>query len=241
MPVGLAAVTALLGATLLPFWPGALVAAIVLGAGLAAWIDPRAGLAIALAAPIFPLGNLAESAAVLYGAIALGVLALGWRDPRFALVFAAGPLLAPVGLLALVPLVVQPARGIVRRASQAMLAVLAASVVAASADDGLPLATASAEPLGVAPHDSVGDVGARLWEAATLDPTLAFGAAALGLAAAILPWARRRSRYGVLVVGIAMLAGSVAAGTSVVPVLLVALVWAFAAAVAAGTRRPSTI
>ncbi len=241
VPVGLAAVTALLGATLLPFWPGALVAAIVLGAGLAAWIDPRAGLAIALAAPIFPLGNLAESAAVLYGAIALGVLALGWRDPRFALVFATGPLLAPLGLLALVPLVVQPARGIVRRASQAVLAVLAASVVAASADDGLPLATAAAEPLGVAPHDSVGDVGARLWEAATLDPTLAFGAAALGLAAAILPWARRRSRYGVLGVGIAMLAGSIAAGTSVVPVLLVALVWAFAAAIAARTRRPSTI
>ena len=80
---------------------------------------------------------------MLYGAIALGVLALGWRDPRFALVFAAGPLLAPLGLLALVPLVVQPARGIVRRASQAMLAVLAASVVAASADDDLPLATAS--------------------------------------------------------------------------------------------------
>ncbi len=234
VPVGLAAVTALLGATLLPFWPGALVAAIVLGAGLAAWIDPRAGLAVALAAPIFPLGNVAESAAVLYGAIALGVLALGWRDPRFALVFAAGPLLAPVGLLALVPLVVQPARGIVRRASQAMLAVLAASVVAASADADLPLATASADPLGVAPHDTVGDVGGRLWDAATLDPTLAFGAAALGLAAAILPWARRRSRYGVLVVGIAMLAGTVAAGTSVVPVLLVALVWAFAAAVAAG-------
>ena len=45
---GSGAVTALLGATLLPFWPGALVAAIVLGAGLAAWIDPRAGLAIAL-------------------------------------------------------------------------------------------------------------------------------------------------------------------------------------------------
>ncbi len=239
-PVGLAAVAALLGATLLPFWPGALVAAIVVGAALAAWFSPRTGLAIALAAPIFPLGNLAESAAVLYGGVALGVLALGWRDPRFGLLFAAGPLLAPVGLLALVPLVVQPARGIVRRTTQAVLAVLTASIVAASAGDQLPLAAASAGSLGVAPHDSVGEVGTRLWNGAMLDPTLALGAVALGLAAAVLPWARRRSRYGVLAIGIALLASSVAAGTGVVAVLLVALVWAFAAAAAAGTR-PATI
>jgi hypothetical protein len=240
VPVGLAAATALLGATLLPFWPPALVAAIVLGAALTAWVSPRAGLAIALAAPIFPLGNLAESAALLYGAIALGVLALGWRDPRFALVFAAGPLLAPMGLLALVPLVVQPARGAVRRVAQAVLALVAAALVAASAGDELPLTVATAQPLGVAPQDSVGETGARLLDAATLDPTLALGALALGLAAAILPWARRRSRYGVLAVGVALLAGAVATGVGFVAVLLVALVWAFAAAVAAGTPRRSS-
>jgi hypothetical protein len=235
-PVGLAAAAALLGATLLPFWPPALVAAIVLGAALVAWRNPRAGLAIALAAPIFPLGNLAESAAALYGGIALGVLALGWRDPRFALVFASGPLLAPLGLLALLPLLVQPARGIVRRAAQAMLAVLAATLVAASAGDELPLTGAPAQPLDVAPQDSVGEIGAGLWGVAILDPTLALGAAALGLAAAILPWARRRSRYGILAVGTVLLAGAVATHTSIAAVLLVALVWAFAAAVAAGTR-----
>jgi hypothetical protein len=235
-PVGLAAATALLGATLLPFWPPALVAAIVLGAALVAWLSPRAGLAIALAAPIFPLGNLAEGAAALYGGIALGVLALGWRDPRFALVFASGPLLAPLGLLALLPLLVQPARGIVRRAAQAVLAVLAATLVAASAGDELPLTGAPAQALDVAPQDSVGKIAAGLWDVATLDPILVLGAAALGLAAAVLPWARRRSRYGILAVGTVLLAGAVATHTSIVAVLLVALVWAFAAAVAAGTR-----
>ena len=235
-PVGLAAATALLGATLLPFWPPALVAAIVLGAALATWLSPRAGLAVVLAAPIFPLGNLAEGAAVLYGAIALGVLALGWRDPRFALVFVSGPLLAPLGLLALVPLAVQPARGAVRHGVQAVLAVLAATVVAASAGDELPLTGAPGE-LGIAPQDSARELGARLLESATADPTLFLGAATLGLAAAILPWARRRSRYGVLAVGTVLLAGAVATRTSIVAALLVALVWAFAAAVAAGARR----
>ena len=52
-------VTAVLGATLLPFWPPLLVAAIALAAGLACWVDPRAGLALALAAAVFPLGNAA--------------------------------------------------------------------------------------------------------------------------------------------------------------------------------------
>ena len=53
-PVFLAALTAALAATLLPFWPPALVAAIVAGAGLAAWIDPRIGLAVALSAADLP-------------------------------------------------------------------------------------------------------------------------------------------------------------------------------------------
>jgi hypothetical protein len=169
------------------------------------------------------------------------VLALGWRDPRFALVFAAGPLLAPVGLLALVPLAVQPARGVVRRFAQAALALVAAAVVAASAGDELPLAAAPAQPLHLAPQDSVGETGARVWDAATLDPTLVLGALALGLAAAILPWARGRSRYGVLAVGAVLLAGAVTTGVGFAAVLLVALVWAFAGAVAAGAPRRATV
>jgi hypothetical protein len=218
-----------------------LVAAIVLGAGLVAWLDPRAGLAVALAAPIFPLGNLAESAAAIYGAVALGVLALGWRDPRSGLAFAAGPLLAALGLLAIVPLLVQPARGVFRRTTQAVLAVLAAGLVAGMSGADLPLSGSPAHPLDVAPQDAVGEISAGLWDAAMLDPILPLGAAALGLAAAILPWARRRSRYGVLAVAIALLACAVATRTGVVAMLLIALVWALAAAVAAGTPRRSSI
>ena len=198
---------------------------------------PRVGLAVALAAPLFPLGNIAESAAVLYGLLALGWLALSWRDARWGLLFVTGPLLAPLGLLALVPLVVQPARGIVRRAAQAVLAVLAAAVVAGVAGDDLPLTGAPAEGFAISPQDSVREIAAGLWQAAQLDPVLLIGAVSLGLAAAALPWIRRRSRYGVLALGIALLAGSVAVGVGLAATVLVALVWALAAAVSAGTRQ----
>ncbi|MBA3374375.1 MAG: serine/threonine protein kinase, partial [Actinobacteria bacterium] len=196
VPPSLAGVSAALGATMLPFWPPALVAAIIISSALAAWRLPRVGFAIALAAPIFPLGNVAESAAVLYGILALAWLAFTWRDARFGLLFASGPLLAPLGLLALVPLVVQPARGVVRRTAQAALALLAATLYAGVAGDDLPLTGASASRLDITPQASVGEIADVMWEAALRDPILLLGAGALGLAAAILPLARRRSRYG---------------------------------------------
>jgi hypothetical protein len=237
VPVGLAAVTAAVGATLLPFWPPLLIAAIVLGAALAAWLDPRIGTAIALAAPIFPLGNHAESAALLYGGFSLGWLVLCWRDARWGLAFLSGALLAPLGLLALVPLAVQPARGVVRRGAQAGLAVLAAALVAGVSGDDVPFAGEPFEPLAITPLDSVGEVGLTLWESLTLHPVLLAGAAVATAAAVSLPWARRRSRYGVGVVGTTLLAGAIATSAGVAAALVIALVWALAAAVAAGARR----
>jgi hypothetical protein len=237
LPVVLAVMAAALGATLLPFWPPVLVAAIVLGAGLAAWLDPRIGLAVALAAPVFPLGNVSASGALLYGAFALGWLALAWRDARSGLLFAAGPLLAPLGLLALVPLVVQPARGVARRAAQAVLAVFAAALAAGIAGERLPLTGDTPDPLGISPLDSPVEVGVALGGSILAEPRVLAGAVAAGIAAAILPWARRRSRYGVLAVGATLLAGVVATGAGVVSILLLALVWGVVAAVAAGTRR----
>jgi Protein kinase domain len=239
LPVALAAVTALLGATLLPFWPGALVAAIVLGAGLAAWLDPRIGLAVALAAPVFPLGNVSQGAAAAYGAFALAWLLLCWRDARSGLLFAAGPLLAPLGLLALVPLVVQPARGIVRRAALAFLAVLSAALVAGVSGKELPLTGERALSLGISPVDTAREIAFALARALLLEPMLLTGALAAALAAAILPSARRHWPYGVLAVGAALVVGSVAADASLAAVPVAALVWAIAGALAAGARRPA--
>jgi len=239
LPIALAAITALVGATLLPFWPGALVGAIVLGAGLAAWLDPRIGLAAALAAPVFPLGNLSQGAAVAYGAFAIAWLALCWRDARAGLLFAVGPLLAPVGLLALVPLVVQPASGVVRRAALAGVAVLSAALVAGVSGEELPLTGEPAPSLGISPLDSVREIASALAQALLLEPWLLAGAVAATLAAAILPAARRRWRYGVLVVGTGLVVGSVAAGASIAAIPIAALVWAVAGALAAGVRRPA--
>ena len=58
---------------------------LALAAGAATLRSPRLGLAIALFVPVFPLGNVAQAAAVTYAALALGWLAVCWRDPRAGL------------------------------------------------------------------------------------------------------------------------------------------------------------
>ncbi len=88
----------------------------------------------------------------------------------------------------------------------------------------------------ITPVDSPVEVGAALYGALLGAPLVPAAAAVAGAAAAILPLARRRSRYGVLAVGAVLLAGVVAAGAGVVSVLLVALAWGVAGAVAAGAR-----
>ena len=127
-PAALAGAAALAGGMALPFYPTGWAPALAVAAALAAFRSPRAGLALALAAPVLPLGNHALGLAVLYGAVALGWLALSWRDARWGLAFLAGPALAAAGLLALVPVAVVGATGAVRRAAH----VLAAVAVAAS-------------------------------------------------------------------------------------------------------------
>ena len=84
--------TAAVGATLLPFWPAALVAALALGAGLAAWLDPRLGLAVALAAPVFPIGNVvAGRGAPLRRASRSRGSPVAWRDARCGAPLRVGP------------------------------------------------------------------------------------------------------------------------------------------------------
>ena len=118
---------------------------------------PRAGLALALAAPILPLGNVALGLALLYGAIALGWLALSWGDARSGLAFLAGPLLAPLGLIALVPLAVQPVKGPVRRGAQAVAAVAVAALVAGLRGSDLPFGQGAPGKLDVAGTESAVD------------------------------------------------------------------------------------
>jgi eukaryotic-like serine/threonine-protein kinase len=239
VPVALTAITALVGATLLPFWPPVLVAAVVVAAAVAAWIDPRVGLAVALGAAVFPIGNVAESAAILYGAFAIVWLLLNWRDARHGLLFVTGPLLAAVGLLPLVPLVVQRAQGTVRRAAHGALAVLAAALVAAVGGTTVPVADESAGTLGIQPLTPVPDAGLGVWSWLLGHPATTLAAVAVGAAAALLPWARRSHRFGVFAIGFVLVAASVLAGAGVVSTFACLAVWAIAGLSARVLRRVS--
>jgi serine/threonine-protein kinase len=185
------------GATLLPFWPAPLVAALSLAAGaLWAW-SPRAGLALALAAPIFPLGNVAQAAAVTWAAAAAGWLALSWRRPREGLVFCLGPLLAPLGLLALVPLAVQLVRGPLHRALHAVAGVLAAALTAGLGGAPLPVTGGTVGDLGVVGSERPADVAHAVAVTLQQNAGLVTAALVLALTAVLLPTARRRGVAGV--------------------------------------------
>jgi hypothetical protein len=199
LPAGLAAVATLAGGSILPFWTPGLLALLSVSAALATIRAPRLGFALALFAPLFPLGNLSSGAALAYGAVALVVLALGWGDARAGLAFVAGPLLALVGGLALVPLAVQPARGPVRRAMHAMLAVLAAAAYAGLRGWPLPFTGTRVGDLGLVASTHPGTVAQALWMTLLDNRAILLCALAFGVSAAVLPLARRHGRLGVAI------------------------------------------
>jgi len=204
-PAALAALSVAFAATLLPFWTPGLVLLLALAAGVAMLRAPRLGLAIALFVPVFPLGNIAQAAAVTYAVIALAWLAVCWRDARAGLLFVAGPLLTMVGAIALLPLAVQPARGRARRALQAFAGVLAAAAVAGLRGQPLPLTGSIVPNLGVDGSTRVSDVIHALAVVIEANAGLVAVALVLALAAALLPDARRRGLKGIAVLGVGQL------------------------------------
>ena len=202
LPAGLAAIATLAGGSILPFWPPGLLALLTLTAALAGLRAPRLGLALALFAPLFPLGNLSAGAAQAYGGAAIVVLLLGLRDARAGLAFVVGPLLAVVGGLALVPLAVQPARGTLRRSVQAALAVLVAALYAGLRGGTLPLAGTTVGTLGFTATDQPSTVVRTLSTVLLDNQALLVCALVLGLSAALLPLARRRGRLGVAILSV---------------------------------------
>lgn len=231
VPALLAGVGTLLGATFLPFWPPLLVGILAAVAALAGWRSPRLGLAVALATPVFPLGNLSQGAAVLYVLLATAWLALVWRDPSHGLSFVVGPLLAPLALLALVPLAVQPVRNVLLRALQAALAILTASLVTSLRGEQL-LGPAHLASLDIGPRSSAVEVAAALVAAVLAHPVLLLSAALAAFVAALLPLARRASEHGVAALGLVLVAWTVLVGSGPAAALLVAAVWVIIGAVA---------
>ena len=229
-------VATLAGTTMLPFFPAFWAPLLALAAGAIALRFPRAGLALALAAPVFPLGNLALGLALMWGALGLAWLVLSWRDARAGLAFLSGPVLAAVGLIGLVPLAVQPARGHVRRAAQTLAAVGAAALAAGLRGSPLPLGQGEAQPLDLAGSDSAVQAGAALVEA--LPVGLVLGALVLAAAAVAIPYATTPWRIAALGAGLLALTVLVVPAAPVLP--LVAAAWLTCAALVARASRVRT-
>ncbi len=185
-------------AFLLPFFPTGWPFLLGGLAGLAALLSPPAGLAVALAVPILPLGNVSLGLALAYVPLAVLWLALFARDARSGLLFLAGPLLALVNALPLVPLVALRARGIVRRAALAVAAGVTAVAVIVVVGLRVPL---TGEPTpsagGVSGAEGPGGALDAAFGALTSRPTVVAAIVVLVAAAVSAGFARSHGLWGV--------------------------------------------
>ena len=233
VPAAVAGGAALVGGTALPFFPTGWAPALAALAALAGLRSPRAGLALALAAPILPLGNHALGLALLYGAVAAAWLVLFWRDARWGLAFLAGPALAAVGLVALVPLALAGIRSPVRRAAQALGAVAVAAVVAGLRGTELPFGQGSVPRLDLAGIDGALAAAGEL--AGSLPLALGLEAVALAAVAVSLPYARTPWRLAGA--GAAMLAATLLLAPAAPALPLVLAAWLTVAGLALATEH----
>jgi Protein kinase domain len=211
LAAALAALSAGWAASSLPFYPSSWSSIIAAAASVLTLLNARAGLALTLAVPLFPLGNVGSGLALLYGTVALFWLAAFWRDPRLGLGYAAGPLLGPPGALALIPLLVMGTGSAIRRVLLAVGAVLAAAIVAGVRGSPLPL-SGDEVSVTLAGVESAATAARQLVDAAA-SSGLVLGTLALTLASATLPAARRLGPWASAVWGAALLA-ALLAGTS---------------------------
>jgi serine/threonine-protein kinase len=203
------------------YWPIGIAAL----AAVLMYLTPRLGLAVALAVPILPLGNISLGLAILYSGVALAWLVLFWPRPRAAFLFVTGPLLAPVGLLGLVPLAVLPAGGPGRRAAQAAAAVLAAALVSGIGGGGLPIVGGAAPNLAVTELTSPFGVAAALWHGMVAARPLLLETLALAAAAAAIGICRRRGPWGGAVFGALLTTLTLLADPTAAAIPLVAAGW----------------
>ncbi|HWE80096.1 MAG TPA: serine/threonine-protein kinase, partial [Gaiellaceae bacterium] len=77
----------------LPFYPAGWPLGLTVGALTVGVAFPRAAVALAFVATIFPLANISLGLAMVFAVLAAGWTALTWNDPRSNAVLVAGPLL----------------------------------------------------------------------------------------------------------------------------------------------------
>jgi hypothetical protein len=242
----LAALLAGWTAAALPFYPHGWPFGLAALAAAATLFRERAGIALALAVPMLPLGNVSLGLALLYAAFAAGWLLVTWREPRAGLLFVLGPLLAPAAALGLLPLATARVRAAPLRALTVALAVLTAALAAGIRHVTFPLVGGPAPlGLGVAGARDPLDVAGSVARAAGAHPSLLFEACALALVALALPYARARGRWAAAGLGAGMIVLTVAAVPGAAPLPLLLSSWAIAAftalrAPALGVPSPTT-
>jgi hypothetical protein len=236
VPPALAGIYAGSATALVPFYPVHSAPALAALTAVLTFFRPRTGVAVALAVPVLPLGNLSLALAVLYGAAATAWLVLNLREPERATFVALGPLLGPLGALAVLPLLVRNGRSTLARALQAGVAVLLAALVAGVRGAPLPL-TGEEPPLGLGLSGST-DPGAAahaLWSGLAAHPALLVEAVAIAAAAALLPRAERHGLWGLAIFGALFLTAALLAAPSVAVLPIVLGCWFTVGTLAART------
>ena len=223
---GLCAFAAAVPTLLLPFFPRGWPFALAAICALAALRSPLAGLGVALAAPVLPLGNVSLALALAWLPVAAAWFLAFARRPRESLLFVAGVPLGPVGALPALAVVTLRVANPVRRA-----AIGAAGVLLAGAVDAVRSAP---RPLAGDPATVLSYVGSH--------PGLVVEAAAVAAAAVAAPLVARWRLWGVVGWASTFLAAAVlaptAAGATPVSALMPTLaVWAAAAVLAGSALR----
>jgi hypothetical protein len=223
-PAALAAVVTAAPALLLPFFPAGWPFLLGGLAALATLVAPAAGLALALAVPLLPLGNASLGLALAYAAAALAWYLLFRRNPRSGLLLGLGPLLAPFGALGLAPALVAHVRSLVLRAALGGTAVLAAVAVAALLDAPLPPTGREAgAALDLGATGSPAEATRAAWSFLSAHPAVAIEALVFAAAAATTDVARTRGPLGVAVWGAVFLAAALLAPAGAVEAFPLAL------------------
>jgi hypothetical protein len=193
----------------LPFYPSGWPLGLTVGAATAGIAFPRAAVAFAFAATVFPLANISLGLAILFAVVAAGWTALTWNDPRSNAVLVTGPLLGPIAGLALIPLVAQLARGSARRGILAATSVLLAVLFAGLRGARLPFDDAVPPlGLGITGSDRPTAVAWALWRALSAHPAAIAEAALLAGASIVLPYLRGRGPWVAATAGAGLLAAT---------------------------------
>jgi Protein kinase domain len=198
----------------LPFWPAGWWLGIGFLAGAVTLLRPRLGLALTLATPVLPLGNVSLGLAVVYTAAAAVWLVACWREPAAGFLPAVGPLAGAVGGLGLVPMAFHGVRGHILRAAGAAAAVVVSAAATGRGDVSL------------SGSDGAGAVVEELVRLGTAHPSVLVQAGVFAAAAAALPHAVARGLWWIAGLGAVMLAVPLLAAPALPAAPLVAASWA---------------